>query len=38
MRWLGVPATSRASFSVYNEPGEIAVLVEAIRHAQKVFA
>ena len=38
MRHLGVPATSRASFSVYNRPGEIEVLVEAIKHAQRVFA
>ena len=38
MRHLGVPATSRASFSVYNEPGEIDALVEAIEHAKQVFA
>jgi len=38
MRHLGVPATSRASFSVYNEPSEIDALVEAIEHAKQVFA
>ncbi len=38
MRHLGVPATSRASFAIYNEPGEIDALVEAIEHARKVFA
>ena len=37
MRRLGVPATSRASFGVYNEPREIDVLVEALQHAAKVF-
>ena len=38
MRRLGVPATSRASFSVYNAPDDIEVLVEAIEHAREVFA
>ncbi len=38
MRHLSVPATSRASFSIYNEPGQIDALVEAIEHSQKVFA
>lgn len=38
MRKLGVPATSRASFSVYNDRDDIEVLVEAIEHARKVFA
>jgi cysteine desulfurase/selenocysteine lyase len=38
MRHLKVPATSRASFAIYNEPAEIDALVEAIEHAQKVFA
>lgn len=38
MRHLGVPATSRASFAIYNEPGEIDALVEAIEHAKQVFA
>lgn len=34
---LGVPATTRASFYVYNRPDEIDQLVEAIGKAQKVF-
>ncbi len=38
MRQLGVPATSRASFSVYNDRDDVDVLMEAIGHAQKVFA
>lgn len=38
MRQLRVPATSRASFSVYNGEDDIAPLVEAIEHARKVFA
>jgi cysteine desulfurase/selenocysteine lyase len=36
-RKLGVPATTRASFYLYNVPGEIDLLVEGIRHAQKVL-
>jgi cysteine desulfurase/selenocysteine lyase len=38
MRQLRVPATSRASFSVYNGEDDIPPLVEAIEHARKVFA
>ncbi len=38
MRQLRVPATSRASFSVYNGEDDIAPLLEAIEHARKVFA
>lgn len=38
MRQLGVPATSRASFSVYNDQDDVDVLMEAIEHARKVFA
>lgn len=37
MRRLSVPATNRASFYVYNEEREVDVLIEALRHAQKVF-
>jgi cysteine desulfurase/selenocysteine lyase len=37
MERLGVPATSRASFYIYNRPEEIDQLVEAIEKAQKVF-
>jgi cysteine desulfurase / selenocysteine lyase len=37
MRCLGVSATARASVSVYNEPREIDVLVDALLDARKVF-
>ena len=35
---LGVPATTRASFYIYNEAAEIDQLVSGIQKAQKVFA
>jgi len=38
MRELGVPATSRASFAIYNDTEDVNVLVEALEHARKVFA
>src|SRR6266849_3647618 len=34
----GVPATTRASFYIYNQPGEVDQLVIGIQKAQKVFA
>jgi cysteine desulfurase/selenocysteine lyase len=37
MERLGVPATSRASFYIYNRPEEVDQLVDAIEKAQKVF-
>lgn len=37
MRRLGVPATARASFSVYNTPDEVDRLVEALEQAKTVF-
>jgi len=37
METLGVPATTRASFYVYNRPDEVDQLVGAIGRAQKVF-
>ncbi|WP_322794859.1 cysteine desulfurase [Tepidiforma sp.] len=37
MRALGVPATSRASFSVYNGPDDIAALAEALGQVNRVF-
>jgi len=37
MRHLGVPATARASFSVYNGPDDVDRLVEALEGAKKVF-
>lgn len=38
MRWLGVPATARLSFYLYNLPEEIDRLVEGIHKAKEVFA
>jgi cysteine desulfurase / selenocysteine lyase len=37
MRRLGVPATSRASFYVYNDEADVDALVEALAKAQKFF-
>ena len=37
MRQLGVPATTRASFYVYNDETDVDVLVEALAKAQKFF-
>jgi cysteine desulfurase/selenocysteine lyase len=37
MRRLGVPATTRASFYVYNTRDEVDVLVAALEKARKVF-
>jgi cysteine desulfurase/selenocysteine lyase len=38
MRHLGVPATARASFSVYNGRDDVDRLVEALENAKRVFA
>ena len=38
MRRLNVPATNRASFYIYNDEGDVEVLIEALRHAIKVFS
>ncbi|PFG74182.1 cysteine desulfurase [Tepidiforma thermophila] len=37
MRALGVPATSRASFSIYNGADDIEALVEALEGVNRVF-
>jgi len=37
MRRLGVPATARASFSVYNTTDEVDRLIEALENAKEVF-
>jgi len=37
MRRLGVPATARASFAVYNTPEEVDRLVEALENAKRIF-
>ncbi|MBI2765621.1 MAG: cysteine desulfurase [Chloroflexi bacterium] len=38
MRCLNVPATSRASFYIYNSQAEVDVLVEALKQAVEVFS
>jgi len=37
MRWLGVDATARASFYLYNTPDEVDLLVDGVRSARKVL-
>lgn len=37
MQSLGVPATARASFAVYNEKHDISVMIEALKAAQSLF-
>lgn len=37
MREMGVPATARASFHVYNSREDVDRLVDALRKARKVF-
>jgi cysteine desulfurase / selenocysteine lyase len=37
MRRLGVPATARASFSVYNTTDEVDRLIDALQNAKRVF-
>lgn len=38
MRRLGVPATARASFYVYNDESDVDALITAIEHAKTLFA
>jgi cysteine desulfurase/selenocysteine lyase len=37
MQHLGIPATTRASFAVYNTPEDVAALLDAIDHARRLF-
>ena len=37
MRRLGVAATTRASFAVYNETAEVDILIEALHDARRIF-
>ncbi len=37
MQWLGVPATARASFGLYNDESDIDALAAAIDSAQRYF-
>lgn len=38
MQTLGIPATARASFYLYNDKADVDALVEAIKKAQTIFA
>ena len=38
MEFLKLPATSRASFYIYNTEEEVDVLIEALEKARKIFA
>ena len=38
MRRLGVAATARASFYVYNDENDVEALVSALESAKRVFA
>ena len=38
MRWLGVPATARASFAAHNGPQDVARLASAVQRVQRIFA
>ena len=38
MRVLGVPATTRASFYVYNDEADVDALIDALARAEKFFA
>ncbi|MCM2333646.1 MAG: cysteine desulfurase [Anaeromyxobacteraceae bacterium] len=38
MRRLGLPATSRASFALYNLPSDVEALVRALHEARRIFA
>jgi cysteine desulfurase/selenocysteine lyase len=35
---LGLPASARASFYLYNTPEEVARLAAGVREAQRIFA
>jgi cysteine desulfurase/selenocysteine lyase len=37
MRWLGVVATARASFYLYNQKEEVDALVDALGAADRIF-
>jgi cysteine desulfurase / selenocysteine lyase len=37
MDYLGVPATARASFGIYNDEGDVAALIRGIERVQRIF-
>lgn len=38
MRWLGVPATARASFAAHSTPADVERLVAGVQRVQRIFA
>ncbi len=34
---LGVPATARASFGIYNEPADVEALLAGLRRVTRIF-
>ncbi|HHW45235.1 MAG TPA: aminotransferase class V-fold PLP-dependent enzyme, partial [Desulfotomaculum sp.] len=36
-RWLGVPATARASFYLYNSEAEVDQLITSLQHVREYF-
>jgi cysteine desulfurase/selenocysteine lyase len=38
VKYFDLPATARASLGIYNTPGEVDVLVEALEHVKAMFA
>jgi cysteine desulfurase/selenocysteine lyase len=37
MEHLGVPATARASFGVYNNDDDVAALIEGLSRVERIF-
>jgi len=37
MKKLGIPATARVSFYIYNTPDDVDVLIDALKKANEVF-
>jgi cysteine desulfurase / selenocysteine lyase len=37
MDYLGLPATARASFGIYNDEGDVAALIRGIERVQRIF-
>jgi cysteine desulfurase / selenocysteine lyase len=37
MEYLGVPATARASFGIYNDEGDVAALIHGLERVQRIF-
>ena len=37
MDYLGVPATARASFGIYNDKSDVAALMRGLSRVQRIF-